>query len=234
VAEKKNSLLNKTWRFIKRIFLFIFIFHLLYLLYCKWFPPPVTFTQLNSLIDGDGLRRTYVSFDQISPYARLAVMASEDQNFPTHHGFDWQSINKAEQWNKQHPNMIHGASTISQQVAKNIFLWQDRTWIRKGIETYFTFMIELLYSKQRILELYLNEAQMGKGIYGIEAASEIYFHHSAKTLSPTESAMIAGCLPNPVLFTVKPMSGFVAYRYPWILYQMNHLRGDTGIEKLLK
>ena len=184
MAEKKNSLLRKIWRFIKRVFLFILISHLLYLLYCKWFPPPITLTQLSSVIDGDGLHRKYVSFDEISPYARLAVMASEDQNFPHHNGFDWKSIDKAEQWNKLHPNMIRGASTISQQVAKNVFLWQDRTWTRKGIEIYFTFMIELLYSKQRILELYLNEAQMGKGIYGVEAASEIYFHHSAKTLSP--------------------------------------------------
>src|ERR1041385_1489712 len=151
-----KMLLKKIWRWTKRIFIFIFIFHLAYLLYCKWFFPPFTVTQLQSLFTGHGLHRDYVCMDKISPNARLAVIASEDQLFPDHNGFDWESIEKAQKWNAKHPKRIHGASTISQQVAKNVFLWQGRTYFRKGVEVYFTFMIECLYSKQRILELYLN------------------------------------------------------------------------------
>jgi monofunctional biosynthetic peptidoglycan transglycosylase len=175
-----------------------------------------------------------MSMDKISPNARLAVIAAEDQMFPDHNGFDWTSIQKAQKWNAKHPNRIHGASTISQQVAKNVFLWQGRTYVRKGIEVYFTFMIELLYSKQRILELYLNVIEMGDGVFGIETASQHYFHKPAKKLSASEAAMIAASLPNPKRYTVKPMSRWVARRYPWIVGQMNHLRGEEDIEALLK
>jgi len=191
-------------------------------------------TQLSSVITGHGLKRDYVCIDKISPNARLAVIASEDQLFADHNGFDWQSIEKAQKYNVKHPNRVHGASTISQQVAKNVFLWQGRSWVRKGMEVYFTFMIELLYGKERILELYLNVIEMGDGIFGIEEASEIYFHKHAINLTQTEAAMIAASLPNPKRYTVKPMSRWVARRYPWILEQMNQLNGDPAIESLLK
>jgi monofunctional biosynthetic peptidoglycan transglycosylase len=154
--------------------------------------------------------------------------------FPDHNGFDFKSIEKAMKYNEKHPNRRRGASTISQQVAKNVFLWQGGGWFRKGLEVYFTFMIETIYSKQRILELYLNVAEMGKGIFGIECASQTYFHKAAKNLSRNEAAMIAACLPNPKVYTVKPMSRFVARRYPWIISQMNHLDGDPDIVLLMK
>lgn len=229
-----KPVLKKTWRWTKRIFIFIFIFHFVYLLYCKWFFPPLTFTQLGSLFNGEGLKRDYVSMENISPNARLAVIAAEDQLFAEHNGFDWKSIDKAIKWNEKHPNRIRGASTISQQVAKNVFLWQGGSWFRKGLEVYFTFMIEGLYSKQRILELYLNVIEMGKGIYGIECAAQQYFNKPAKKLSVNESAIIAACLPNPVRYTVKPQSRWVARRYPWIVRQMGQLREEEDIIPLLK
>jgi monofunctional biosynthetic peptidoglycan transglycosylase len=229
-----KPVLKKTWKWIKRIFIFIFIFHLAYLLYCKWFFPPVTFTQLGSLFSGEGLKRDYVSYKNISPNARLAVIAAEDQLFGEHNGFDWKSIDKAIKWNEKHPNRIRGASTISQQTAKNVFLWQGGGWFRKGLEVYYTFMIERLYGKQRILVLYLNVIEMGKGIYGIECAAQWYFKKPAKKLSVNESAMIAACLPNPVRYTVKPQSRWVARRYPWIVRQMSHLRGEEDIAPLLR
>jgi len=169
----------------------------------------------------------------MSPNIRLAVMASEDQLFPDHNGFDIKSIKKALAKNKK-SKRVRGASTISQQVAKNVFLWQGRSWFRKGMEVYFTFMIELLWSKQRILEVYLNVSEMGKGIFGIEAAAQTYFKKSAKKLTRTEAAMIAACLPNPKKYQVKPPSNYVNRRYPWILSQMNNLEGDEDIERLLE
>jgi monofunctional glycosyltransferase len=195
--------------------------------------PPVTLTQLSSLLHGDGLKRNYVSRDAISPYAKLAVIASEDQLFPDHDGFDFKSIEKAMKHN-QKSKSLHGASTISQQVAKNVFLWQGRSWIRKALEVYFTFMIELVWGKKRILQMYLNISEMGKGVFGIDAAALYYFNKRAKTLTRSEAAMIAGCLPNPKVFTIRPMSKHVAARYPWIVNQMYHLQDDPDVVKLLQ
>ncbi len=171
--------------------------------------------------------------NEISANAKLAVMAGEDQLFPDHNGFDFKSIQKAMKHN-QKSKSLRGASTISQQVAKNIFLWQHGGYLRKGLEVYFTFMIETFWSKKRILEMYLNEAEMGEGIFGVEAASEYYFHKPAKNLSRKQAALIAACLPNPKGYTIKPLSAHVASRYPWILRQMNHLENDSDIEALLK
>jgi monofunctional glycosyltransferase len=134
----------------------------------------------------------------------------------------------------QKSKSLHGASTISQQVAKNVFLWQGRSWFRKGLEVYFTFMIEMIWGKRRILEMYLNVAEMGKGIYGIEAAARNYYHISAKELTRLEAARIAACLPNPKIYTVKPLSDHVAVRSAWALGQMSHLQEDPDIQKLVQ
>ena len=214
--------------------IFLLISHLIYLILLNWIDPPITLTQLDSWVSGHGLKRDYVSAQKISPGAKLAVMASEDQLFPDHNGFDWKSIEKAMNYNKKKPGRIHGASTISQQVAKNVFLWQGRSWIRKSLEIYFTFMIETLWSKKRILEMYLNVSEMGDGVFGIEAAARKNFGKSAAQLNRRESAMIASSLPNPRRFTVKPLSGFVAIRYPWVMRQMNNLEDDPDVQKLLK
>jgi monofunctional biosynthetic peptidoglycan transglycosylase len=221
------------WKWVKRVFLFLLIFHLLYILLLKWVDPPVTITQLISLVKGEGLKRDYINGKSISYNAKLAVIASEDQLFPDHNGFDWKSIKKAMAYNEKKPNRIRGGSTISQQAAKNIFLWQGRSWIRKGLEVYFTFMIETIWGKKRILELYLNVIEMGKGIYGIEAASQSYFNKSAKNLTRSEAAMIAACLPNPKKYSVKPLSGYIAKRYPWVLRQMNNLEEDPDIQNII-
>jgi len=191
-------------------------------------------TQLVSYVSGDGLRRDYVGWKKISYNAKLAVMASEDQLFPDHSGFDWKNIKKAMTYNKKKPNRIRGASTISQQVAKNVFLWQGRGWIRKGLEAYFTFMIELIWGKKRILEVYLNVIEMGKGVFGAEAAAQAYFNKSAMALSRGEAAMIAACLPNPKRYTIKPLSGYVALRRQWVLQQMNNLEDDTDVQDIIK
>jgi monofunctional biosynthetic peptidoglycan transglycosylase len=226
--------MQKAGRIIKKAILYLFFFQLFYILFCKWINPPITITQAGSLIKGDGLKRDYVSFDQMGSNIKLAVMASEDQLFPEHNGFDLKAIEKAVQYNKKHPNRRRGASTISQQVAKNVFLWQGGGFFRKGLEVYFTFMIEILWSKERILETYLNVAEMGEGIFGIEAASNSYFKKSAKNISRGDAAKIAACLPNPKLYTVKPISKKVLNRYDDIMIQMNNLEGDADIQKLIK
>ena len=221
------------WRIIKRVLLALFILQFLYIFLLKWVDPPITLTQLGSLFAGDGLKRSYVSMKEISPYAKLAVICSEDQLFPDHDGFDFKNIEKAMKHN-QKSKSLHGASTISQQVAKNVFLWQGRNWVRKGLEVYFTFMIELVWGKKRILEMYLNVSEMGKGVYGIEAASRFYFNKPAKSLTRLEAARIAACLPNPKVYTIKPLSSHVASRSAWIVGQMGVLQNDPDIQKLLQ
>lgn len=190
-------------------------------------------TQLVSYLSGNGLSRNYVDDEKISYQAKLAVIASEDQLFPDHNGFDWKSIEKARKYNERKPNRIRGASTISQQVAKNVFLWQGRSWFRKGLEVYFTFMIELVWGKKRILEVYLNVIEMGKGIFGIEAAAKNYFNKSATDLTRSEAASIAAGLPNPKKYTVKPLSNYVASKRNWVMQQMNNLEGDEDIQKII-
>ncbi|HLO82723.1 MAG TPA: monofunctional biosynthetic peptidoglycan transglycosylase [Chitinophagaceae bacterium] len=224
----------KILRILKRVFLFLFFFQFIYIIILRWVDPPITLTQLGSVFSGYGLKRDYVGYDEISPNAKLAVISSEDQVFTDHNGFDFKSIKKAMAYNEKKPGRVRGASTISQQVAKNVFLWQGRSWFRKGLEVYFTFMIELIWSKERILQMYLNVAEMGKGIFGIEAASQAYFKKPAKKLSRQEAAMIAACLPNPKKYSVKPASRYVSIRSGWVLRQMNHLDGDSDIVKLIK
>ncbi len=234
MAIKTRGLGLRVWRFLKKLFIFLFFFHLFYLLILKWVNPPLTLTQFASWISGDGLNRDYVDYSEMSTYAKLAVVSSEDQLFPEHNGFDWKSIEKALEHNEKHPTKIRGASTISQQVAKNVFLWQGRSWFRKALETYFTFMIEIVWGKKRILEMYLNVSEMGKGIFGIEAASRGYFNKAALKLNRTQAAMIAACLRNPKKYTVKPLSRFVSNRYPWIIRQMNILQSHENVQGLLQ
>ena len=222
-------------RIIKKIFVFLLISHLAYIVLIRFVDPPITVTQITSIIEGNGFKRMHLSLDEMSKAAKLAVIASEDQLFPDHNGFDIKGIKKALAFNKKKKGKkIRGASTISQQVAKNVFLWQGRSWFRKGLEVYFTFMIELIWSKQRILEVYLNEAEMGRGIFGIEAAAKKYFKKPASRLTRTEAAMIAASLPNPVRYTVKPISTYVSRKYPWVLRQMNNLDGDPDIMAIIR
>jgi monofunctional biosynthetic peptidoglycan transglycosylase len=230
----KNSFFKRVLQKIKKIVIILFIAQLIYIVILKWVNPPVTITQLVSFVEGNGLKRDYVDLEDISTNAKLAIIASEDQLFPDHNGFDVKSIEKVITEGPKKSGRIRGASTISQQVAKNVFLWQGRSWIRKAIEAYFTFMIEKIWGKKRILEVYLNVAEMGKGIFGIEQASRQYFNKSAARLTRKEAAMIAACLPNPKKYVVKPPSRYINQRYPWILKQMNNLEGDREIRGLIE
>ncbi|MEQ1554029.1 MAG: monofunctional biosynthetic peptidoglycan transglycosylase [Ferruginibacter sp.] len=230
--KTKNS--KTFWQRIKKIFLLLFISQFIYLIILRWVNPPFTITQVVSLIKGNGLKRDYVAYNKINSSAKLAVMAGEDQQFPDHNGFDINAIKLAVKYNKKHPNKIRGASTISQQVAKNVFLWQGGGFFRKGLEVYFTFMIELLWSKERILQMYLNVSEMGEGIFGIQAASKSYFNKDASDLTRYEAAQIAAALPNPIRFTVKPICKYVAVRSQNIIGQMNNLDGDEDVKSLIK
>ncbi|MBS1489425.1 MAG: monofunctional biosynthetic peptidoglycan transglycosylase [Bacteroidetes bacterium] len=230
MRKKFFSWLNKLWK----LFLILFVAQLFYIVILRWVNPPITATQFLSWLQGPGLTRHYVSYAAMSPHIRLAVMASEDQLFPQHNGFDVESIKLALKEKDKRRKQMRGASTISQQVAKNVFLWQGRSWLRKGLEAYFTFMIEWTWGKKRILEMYLNVSEMGNGIFGIEAAAQSYFHKPAKKLSRTEAAMIAACLPSPRKIRVQPPSNYVSQRYPQILEQMDNLESDEAVSKLLQ
>jgi monofunctional glycosyltransferase len=168
------------------------------------------------------IRYEWVDYTRISPQAALAVMASEDQQFPFHHGFDMKSIREAER-NNEEGGRLHGASTLSQQLAKNLFLWPGRSYVRKGLEAWFTVLLEALLPKERILETYLNIVQFGPGIFGVEAAAREYFHSSAARLTASEAALLAAVLPNPERLHVDRPSRYVSERRDWILEQMRTL-----------
>lgn len=227
--------MRKIWRFFKRTFLILFLAQLVYIVALKWINPPITITQINSLIEGNGLKRDYISYHEMPASAKLAVIASEDQLFANHNGFDKKSIEKALEFNdKKKGKKLRGASTISQQVAKNVFLWQKRSWFRKALEAYFTFMIEFIWGKERILEMYLNVSEMGIGTFGIEAASQRYFQKPASKLNRNEAARIAVNLPNPKKYKVNPPSPFVSSRAQWVVGQMRNLEGDSEIKELIQ
>jgi monofunctional biosynthetic peptidoglycan transglycosylase len=215
-------------------FFIAYISSTLYLLVGIIFNPLITLTQVGSILQGHGLSRDYVSYDDMGANIKLAVIASEDQQFPDHDGFDIKAIKLAMKYNKRHPNKVRGASTLSQQVAKNVFLWQGGGFLRKGMEVFFTFSIEGLWSKQTILALYLNVAEMGSGIFGVQAAAKKYFNKDAKNLTAAEAAQIAACLPNPKRFTVKPLSSYVANRYDNIMRQMSNLAADADVQEIIR
>ncbi len=225
--------LSSIWRLIKRVVLFLLIAHIVYVVALKWVNPPITVTQIASYVRGNGLTKEWAGAKSITTNARLAIIASEDQLFPDHNGFDWKSIQKAIEYNQKKPGRVRGGSTISQQTAKNVFLWQGRSWLRKGLETYFTFLIEKIWGKKRILEVYLNVAETGKGIFGIEKAAQIYFNKTAATLSTYEAAAIAAALPNPAKYTVKPPTPYIRARANKIVQQMNFLRPDRDIQDVI-
>ena len=243
MAGKNKTGIRKFLKYTFRIILILFLSSTVYVVLCRWINPPVTLTQLGGLFGGYGLKRDYVSYDEISRNIKLAAIASEDQLFAEHGGFDWKAINKsmnAHPTGRKKKSKVKGgagASTISQQTAKNVFLWQGSgfgRYIRKVPEFYFTQLIEWTWGKRRIMDVYLNVIEMGPGIFGVEAASQAYFHKSAKNLTRAEAAMIIACLPNPKRFTVKPMSRRVQWRYPQIMTQMDNLEGDDDVEDVIR
>jgi len=175
----------------------------------------------------------WVHRTRISPAAALAVIAAEDQNFATHHGFDFESIQKAMDAHER-GRRLRGASTISQQVAKNVFLWSGRSFIRKGLEAYFTVLLELIWSKRRILEVYLNIVELGDGVFGVEAASQRFFRKPAALLATNEAALLAAVLPNPIRMKANRPSEYVRERSDWIVQQMGQLGGAAYIKGFWK
>lgn len=220
------------FKFIRKVILFLFVGHLLYIVALKWINPPITITQINEIVNQQKFQRDYISGSEMGENIKLAVIGSEDQKFPIHNGFDIDGIQKAFE-NNQEGKKLRGGSTISQQVAKNVFLWQGRSWVRKGLEVYFTFMIEMIWGKERILEVYLNVAEMGIGVFGIEAASEYYFNKSAKDLTRNEAARIAAALPNPRKYNVNPPSSYISNRARNIERQMRNIQGMQGLSEVL-
>lgn len=168
----------------------------------------------------------WVSMDEISPWMGLAVIAAEDQKFPDHWGFDVDAIEQALTHNERNENRIRGASTLSQQTAKNLFLWDGRSWLRKGLEAGLTVGIETVWTKRRILTVYLNIAEFGDGVFGVEAAAQRYFHKPASRLTMSEAALLAAVLPNPIKFRAAAPSGYVRSRQGWIMRQMSQLGGE--------
>jgi len=191
-----------------------------------WVTPLMVIRCYQQISEGRDLKLSHdwVSLDEISPSLPVAVMASEDARFLKHHGFDYEAIEKAAKRNREHPEKRKlGASTISQQTAKNVFLWPGRSWTRKGLEVYFTTLIELLWSKQRIMEVYLNSIEMGDGIYGAQAVAEEHFNKDAKDLSRSQCALIAATLPNPRHFSSKNPSPYMLKRQSRILREMQYV-----------
>jgi len=220
------------FKFIRRVLLYLFLAHILYIVALKWINPPFTITQVQQMVEQGKFNRDYISYDEMGRNIKLAVIGSEDQKFPTHNGFDFEGIEKAMEKNKK-GKKLSGGSTISQQVAKNVFLWQGRSWLRKGMEVYFTFMIEKIWGKKRILEMYLNTSEMGIGVFGVEAASEYYFKKPAKDLSSSEAARIAAALPLPRKYNVNPPSPYISRRASHIQRQMRNIQGGADLEKIL-
>ena len=206
----------------------------------RWVNPPtsafIVEARWQSWFDKDPqpwqLRQDWRDLTALSPQAAIAVVASEDQKFPTHAGFDLQQIRIALD-EAERGGRVRGASTISQQVAKNLFLWSGQNLLRKGLEAYFTVLIEALWPKQRILEVYLNYAQFGRGIYGVQAASKVFFHHDAATLQPAEAALLAAVLPNPLRLRVDAPSAYVRRRRDEIVAQMQALGGPAWLRGVL-
>ena len=231
-----KSFFKKLWRILLKICLWFFILSIVSTVLFRWIPVPVTPLMLircvQQAVDDTRdviLKKDWVSIEEISLDLQLAVVCAEDQNFLEHYGFDFDAIEKVVKHNKSHKRK-RGASTISQQTAKNVFLYDGRNWVRKGLEVYFTFLAELFWSKKRIMEVYLNVIEFGDGIYGAEAAAQEFFHTSAKKLSRQQAALLAAVLPNPRKFSVKNPSAYVRKRQNWIIGQMNNLGGELKFD----
>ncbi len=233
--KKKRGIRKRIWRLLLWIMVVFFATSLFFSLLYRFVPPPVTplmvIRVFNQMSDGDPVRikKDWVSLDEISPNLVQAVIASEDNDFMEHYGFDLEAIKKAQQYNKTHKK-TKGASTISQQTAKNVFLWPQRSWFRKGMEVYFTGLMELFWGKRRIMEVYLNVIEMGNGIYGAEMAAQTYFHKPASRLTKSESALLAATLPNPRIYSASKPSPYIKRKQARILRTMNAV-GSPELDK---
>jgi len=236
-AGKKKSWARRLLGLVGWVILAFFSSTLITMLVFRWVPIPFSALMVQRKVQSWSSDKPYtsrhhwVSLEEIAPSMGVAVIAGEDQNFPEHFGFDWKAIEKAVEHNEK-SRRKRGASTVSMQTAKNLFLWETRSWLRKGFEAYFTLLIEAGWSKKRILEVYLNIVEFGDGIYGVEAASRTFFGKPAKRLSPSEAALLAAVLPNPHKYHVGAPSEYVRGRQAWILGQMRQLGGEQVVKAL--
>lgn len=238
--KKFNLIQNikKLLKIILKIFLWFIFLSVFSILLFRWVNPPATSIMIQRKIealiswnDRQMIAYEWFSYDDISKQMAIAVIAAEDQNFPFHFGFDFEQIEKALEQHER-GRRLRGASTITQQVAKNLFLWEGRSFIRKGFEAYFTILIELLWSKERILEVYLNIIETGDMIFGVGAASQIYFKKLPAKLTRSQAALLAATIPNPKRFSAKRPSGYILRRQSWILGQMSSLGGTSYLKNL--
>jgi monofunctional biosynthetic peptidoglycan transglycosylase len=239
-STKKISFKKRIFNIFKWIFKFAIIFFVstvLIVFTMRWINPVTSSImvqrQITGLFDGEFelVKYHWVSYDDVSKFMPIAIVAAEDQNFPKHFGFDFKQIEKALKENKR-GRRVRGASTITQQVAKNLFLWEGKSFVRKGIEAYFTLLIELLWDKQRILEVHMNIAEMGDKIFGVGTASVAYFKKPAASLNIRQAALLAAILPNPLKYSAVKPSGYVRGRQNWIVRQINSLGGPDYLKEI--
>jgi len=231
-SEKMKKIFKRVKSFIVKTIIGFFLLSIGLVVLYRFVPVPFTLLMVQrcveQMMEGKDLKlsKDWVSAAKISPKMSRAVVAAEDQLFYDHNGFDTKAIEKALKYNEKQQTKkrkrMRGASTISQQTAKNVFLWASRSWVRKGFEVYFTFLIELIWSKERILEVYLNVIETGDGIYGVEAAAQTFFNTSAAKLTASQAAAIAAVLPNPRKWNAGKPSAYVSRRQNWIMRQMNN------------
>lgn len=231
-----KKLLKKIWPWIWKTAVGFLILTNVWVLLYRWVNPPVTYLMVSKYIQDDREDREisydWVDLEEISPHLQLAVICSEDQRFVKHNGISWTAVEKAIE-DKKKGKKLRGASTITQQVAKNAFLWPGRSWVRKGLEVYFTYLVEFYWSKSRILEVYLNIIELGPGVYGAEAAAQKYFKRPAAQLTRSQAALMAVVLPNPIKMSLARPTSYMRNRRQWVIKQMR-LFGGTGYLKRLE
>jgi monofunctional glycosyltransferase len=239
-STKKVSFGRRVLNFFKWILKFAIVFFvttILLVFVMRWINPVTSSImvqrQISAFFHGEFelINYHWVDYDDVSKFMPIAIVAAEDQNFPNHFGFDFKQIKKALKENER-GRRVRGASTITQQVAKNLFLWEGKSFVRKGIEAYFTLLIELLWDKQRILEVHMNIAEMGDKIFGVGTASIAYFKKPASKLTISQAALLAAVLPNPKKYSATKPSGYVRGRQNWIIRQINSLGGINYLKDL--
>ncbi len=231
-----KTILGKIFRIIWKTGLLFVIISITFVIIYRFLPVPITPLMIIRCIEQKStgkeiiMKHDWVSLQKISAQLQLAVVCSEDQNYLKHSGFDFGAIQKALKENEG-GKRIRGGSTITQQTAKNVFLWQGRSYVRKGLEAWFTLLIEFFWNKERIMEVYLNSIEMGNGIYGAEAASQFWFKKSASNLSKDEAAAIAAILPSPLNYKANPANNYIQKRKAWVKQQMNYWNNKLDYNK---
>ena len=223
-----KTFLSRLFKFVFRLVLVFIIVSCLVVLPFRWVNPPMTMVMMDRWLSSSNedfaIQQHWLRWGRIPKHAALAVMTAEDQQFPLHHGFDFDAILDALE-SFQQGKQLRGASTITQQVARNMYLWTGRSWLRKGLEVWFTILIEIMWSKQRILEVYLNIAEWGEGVFGLEAASQHHFQQPAASLTPMQSALLASSLPSPLKYKPATPSTYLLNRAKWNLDQQQWITG---------